>query len=307
MEEYEIILDTDIGDDIDDAYALALLMAEKANLLGVTTVYRNAVQRAKIAARLIGLWQRNIPVYAGESYPEKQPLFRFDKADEGNVPNIPHYIPGEMQSEKIGGENAVDFILNALRARPHEITILAIGPFTNLAAAIKKDKNAFLLAKEVVIMGGDYTESEAEWNVLCDPEAAAALFSSGVKIRAVGVDVTQRCRFSPETLAYLRALKNPKNRLLFRMTEIWIAHNAERGVPPTMHDPLTAETLFHKDLVRFETGRYEVCLTGEKRGFTQKSETGAQIEYAAAANVPKFMEILKNNLSREDRRGGTNE
>ncbi len=307
MEEYEIILDTDIGDDIDDAYALALLMAEKANLLGVTTVYRNAVQRAKIAARLIGLWQRNIPVYAGESYPEKQPLFRFDKADEGNVPNIPHYISGEMQSEKIGGENAVDFILNALRARPHEITILAIGPFTNLAAAIKKDKNAFLLAKEVVIMGGDYTESEAEWNVLCDPEAAAALFSSGVKIRAVGVDVTQHCRFSPETLAYLRALKNPKNRLLLRMTEIWIAHNAEKGVPPTMHDPLTAEALFHKDLVRFETGRYEVCLTGEKRGFTQKSETGAQIEYAAAANVPKFMEILKNNLSREDRRGGTNE
>lgn len=307
MEEYEIILDTDIGDDIDDAYALALLMAEKANLLGVTTVYRNAVQRAKIAAKLIGLWQRNIPVYAGESYPEKQPLFRFDKADEGNVPNIPHYIPEEMQSEKIGGENAVDFILNALRARPHEITILAIGPFTNLAAAIKKDKNAFLLAKEVVIMGGDYTESEAEWNVLCDPEAAAALFSSGVKIRAAGVDVTQRCRFSSETLAYLRALKNPKNRLLLRMTEIWIAHNAEKGVPPTMHDPLTAETLFHKDLVRFETGRYEVCLTGEKRGFTQKSETGAQIEYAAAANVPKFMEILKNNLSREDRRGGTNE
>ena len=204
-------------------------------------------------------------------------------------------------------ENAVDFILNALRARPHEITILAIGPFTNLAAAIKKDKNAFLLTKEVVIMGGDYTESEAEWNVLCDPEAAAALFSSGVKICAVGVDVTQRCRFSPETLAYLRALKNPKNRLLLRMTEIWIAHNAERGVPPTMHDPLTAETLFHKDLVQFETGRYEVCLTGEKRGFTQKSETGAQIEYAAAANVPKFMEIVKNNLSREDRRGGTNE
>ena len=73
------------------------------------------------------------------------------------------------------------------------------------------------------------------------------------------------------------------------------------------HRLLTAETLFHKDLVRFETGRYEVCLTGEKRGFTQKSETGAQIEYAAAANVPKFMEILKNNLSREDRRGGTNE
>lgn len=75
MEEYEIILDTDIGDDIDDAYALALLMAEKANLLGVTTVYRNAVQRAKIAAKLIGLWQRNIPVYAGEKLSRKAAAF----------------------------------------------------------------------------------------------------------------------------------------------------------------------------------------------------------------------------------------
>ncbi len=301
MKEYEIILDTDIGDDIDDAYALALLMAENAKLLGVTTVYRNAVQRAKIAAKLIGLWQRNIPVYAGESYPEKQPLFRFDKSDNGNEPNIPHYIPEEMESAEIESENAVDFILSALRARPHEITVLAIGPFTNLAAAIKKDKAAFLLAKEVVIMGGDYTESVAEWNVLCDPEAAAVLFSSGVKIRAVGVDVTQRCTFSPETLAYLRSLKNPKNKLLLRMTEIWIAHNAERGVPPTMHDPLTAESLFHKNLVQFQTGGFEVCLEGERRGFTLKSETGAQIEYATGADVPAFMEILRQNLGREDR------
>lgn len=85
------------------------------------------------------------------------------------------------------------------------------------------------------------------------------------------------------------------------MTEIWIAHNAEKGVPPTMHDPLTAEALFHKNLVRFETGKYEVCLTGEKRGFTLKSESGAKIEYAADADVPSFMEILRQNLGREDK------
>ena len=68
-----------------------------------------------------------------------------------------------------------------------------------------------------------------------------------------------------------------------------------------MHDPLTAEALFHKNLVRFETGKYEVCLTGEKRGFTLKSESGAEIEYAADADVPSFMEILRQNLGREDK------
>ena len=83
------------------------------------------------------------------------------------------------------------------------------------------------------------------------------------------------------------------------MTEIWIAHNAEKGVPPTMHDPLTAEALFHKNLVRFETGKYEVCLTGEKRGFTLKSESGAEIEYAADADVRFAGEVAYRFASAE--------
>ena len=84
--EYEkdlFILDTDIGDDIDDAYALSVLLANNVNLLGVTTVYRNSLQRAKIASRMISLFGKSgeIPVYAGEDYPEVEPLKKFEKAE----------------------------------------------------------------------------------------------------------------------------------------------------------------------------------------------------------------------------------
>ena len=294
-----LILDTDIGDDIDDAYALCLLMAEKANVIGVSTVYRNAVQRARIASALISLWGEKIPVYAGESYPEVQPLFKFEKADVDGKPMIPHYIPAVMGNAKIEEKNGVDFLLDTVRANPYNITVLAIGPFTNLAAAAKRDPETFGKIKRILIMGGDYTSIVPEWNILCDPEAADKVFRSGVPIRAVGFDVTKRCRFDDETLAFLRSLKAEKNKLLVRMTEIWIDHNREKGAVPTMHDPLTAETLFDDSLVTFRRGKFKVMLVGENRGATVADPDGTEIEYAADVNVPAFMARLREKLKEE--------
>lgn len=294
-----LILDTDIGDDIDDAYALCLLMAEKANVIGVSTVYRNAVQRARIASALISLWGEKIPVYAGESYPEVQPLFKFEKADVDGKPMIPHYIPAVMENAKIEEKNGVDFLLDTVRANPYNITVLAIGPFTNLATAAERDPETFGKIKRILIMGGDYTSNVPEWNILCDPEAADKVFRSGVPIRAVGFDVTKRCRFDDETLAFLRSLKAEKNKLLVRMTEIWIDHNREKGAVPTMHDPLTAETLFDNSLVTFARGKFKVMLGGENRGATVADPDGTEIEYAADVNVPAFMARLREKLKEE--------
>lgn len=294
-----LILDTDIGDDIDDAYALCLLMAEKANVIGVSTVYRNAVQRARIASALISLWGEKIPVYAGESYPEVQPLFKFEKADVDGKPMIPHYIPAVMENAKIEKKNGVDFLLDTVRANPYNITVLAIGPFTNLAAAAEHDSETFGKIKRILIMGGDYTSTVPEWNILCDPEAADKVFRSGVPIRAVGFDVTKRCRFDDETLAFLRSLKAEKNKLLVRMTEIWIDHNREKGAVPTMHDPLTAETLFDDSLVTFARGKFKVMLGGENRGATVPDPDGTEIEYATGVNVPAFMARLREKLKEE--------
>ncbi len=296
----KIILDTDIGDDIDDAYALSLLMAEGAPISGVTTVYRNAEQRAKIAAKMIELWGKNIPVYAGESYPEKQPLFRFEKADEGDRPNIPHYIPSVMQDERIG-TNGVDALLRMIEEASGEITLISIGPMTNLARALKKSPETFGKIKQILLMGGDYTGKLAEWNVLCDPEAAAAVFKSSVNIRAVGVDITCKCTLDGEMLSFLSSLHSKKNKLLAKMTDIWIEHNQKTGGIPIMHDPLTVSVLFNESMVRFARGRFRVVLEGADRGKTLPDENGKEIEYAVSADYPAFMQKLREDLANSER------
>lgn len=301
MHKEMILLDTDIGDDIDDAYTLGLLLAEQANLIGVTTVYRNSRQRAKIAAKLISLFDKKdeIKVYVGEDIPEKEEVKKFEKADVDGKANIPHYIPSEMEKEQTE-DGAVDFIIQTLKAHPYEITLLAIGPLTNLARVIEKDHAAFQLAKSLLIMGGNFSEQDVEWNVLCDPEAAKTVFLGGVPIKAVGVDITRKCMFNERTLEYLSSLESAKYRLLVKMTEIWIDHNQERGVLPTMHDPLTAATLFNTELVEFAKGKFRVETDGVCRAMTLPDEDGVELEYAVDVDVEKFMQYLCG-LFREDK------
>jgi purine nucleosidase/pyrimidine-specific ribonucleoside hydrolase len=300
-EKHLLILDTDIGDDIDDAYALSLLLAENAELLGVTTVYRNSLQRAKIASKLISLFGKSneIKVYVGEDYPEKEPLKKFEKADRDGKANIPHYIDEEMKDEPVE-DGAVDFILDTLKKHPNEVTIVAIGPLTNLARAIEKDKETFSLAKDILMMGGNFSEYDVEWNFLCDPEAAKTVFECGVPIKAVGVDITRKCTFKENTLECLSQLKSDKYKLLVKMTKIWIAHNEERGQPPTMHDPLAISTLFNDRFVTFKKGNYKIFLSDKARAMSLSEEHGAEIEYAADVNVEAFMQYLCKTLSNTD-------
>ena len=295
-----MILDTDIGDDIDDAYALSLLLAENANLLGVTTVYRNSLQRAKIAKRLISLFGKSdVDVYVGEDYPEVEPLKKFEKADKDGKANIPHYIDVEMKDELVK-EGAVDFILDTLKKHPNEVTVLAIGPLTNLARAIEKDKETFSLAKELLLMGGNFSEYDVEWNFLCDPEAAKTVFECGVPIKAVGVDITRKCTFVENTLECFSQLQSEKYKLLVKMTKIWIEHNEERGQPPTMHDPLAISTLFQDGLVTFKRGKFKIHLSDKARAMSLADEKGTEIEYAADVDVEAFRQYLCTTLKRSD-------
>ena len=296
-----IILDTDIGDDIDDAYALSVLLAENANLLGVTTVYRNSLQRAKIASRMISLFGKSdeIPVYVGEDYPEVEPLKKFEKVDKDGEPNIPHYIDAEMKDEPVQ-EGAVDFILETLKKYPNEVTLIAIGPLTNLARAIERDKETFALTKDILLMGGNFSEYDVEWNFLCDPEAAKTVFECGVPIKAVGVDITRKCTFVENTLECFSKLKSDKYKLLVKMTRIWIEHNEERGQPPTMHDPLAISTLFQDGLVFFKKGKFKIFLSDKARAMSLADEHGAEIEYAADVNVEAFRQYLCDVLQRSD-------
>ena len=175
----KFILDTDIGDDIDDAFALDLALKLGLELVLVTTVFRDTVARAAIAKKLISLHGREVPVYAGmgetlDGENNRPPLCQW-------TDDLTAYAP-----QNASPEEAVDAILDAARRYGKDLRILAIGPLTNLAHAIRKDKEAMLATGGIVMMGGDYVNHYAEWNIRCDLTAAKEVFDSGIKIVAVG-------------------------------------------------------------------------------------------------------------------------
>ena len=183
------IIDMDIGDDIDDAIALYAAMRLNMDLLGVTTVFRNTRDRARQAKRLLmeyGQGYETVPVYTGHPHPMgKAPV---------DHPHIPHYTPDLKEEiftpDGTEPEEAVDFIIDACRKYGKDLTIIAVGPFTNIGRAVEKDPEALNLAAKVAIMGGAFYKQYADWNVICDVKAADIMFRGLNNLECLGADVT---------------------------------------------------------------------------------------------------------------------
>lgn len=266
------ILDTDIGDDVDDAFAVMLAVKANIDLVGITTVFRNAKQRAKMTKYLLRLIGReDIPVRAGVDKPFLQkiqylrPKEIYEEEEQNGYYTLPQYVP-EMNSEKIIDEHAVDFIVNAAKTYGEKLVLIAIGPFTNVAMAIRKEPKVMSKIKEIRIIGGNYSKNIPEWNIACDPEAAKIMFTSGIPVKAIGIDVTMRCPLSDEQLEKLHTLGSDSAAFLCNMIEKWTEHYSY--VRPVMHDPLAIACCMDEGIVDFEAKVVTVGLVGAERGCT---------------------------------------
>ncbi|MEZ3500821.1 nucleoside hydrolase [Pantoea sp. KPR_PJ] len=200
-----LIFDTDIG--VDDAFALAFA-ARTQRLLGITTVFGNvAVGQAVKNARLFcEKMQIDVPIYRGCSRPlaltpsEPAKLHGEDGLGDAFVNPYSDIAPG-----------AVQFIIDSVRAQPHEITLVAIGPLTNIASAINQAPDIIPLVKELVIMGGAFgTDGHsgnvtpfAEFNIWKDPHAADQVLSSALNVVVIPLDVTHNVLISSEEVHQL--------------------------------------------------------------------------------------------------------
>ncbi|HEY8390375.1 MAG TPA: nucleoside hydrolase [Clostridia bacterium] len=299
MEKYKIIIDTDIGDDIDDAFALAVALAlPEYEILGITSVYRNVNMRSKIAkAELDYYGHGDIKVYCGEDYPIKEPLkmFPFERKGEDGKVIITHYqenMAGYNYEEK----SAIDFLLESAKKHPNEIVLFAIGPLTNLARAYQQDSETFKKFKKIVIMGGIINQSFAEWNIKCDPEAADIVLKSGVDIQMVGLDITRKCVLKDETLKQILSFESKGNKLLASMMKIWIKNNNKN---PILHDPLTIAS-FVRPFCEFSKHKVEVILDGDKRGYTVESQNGNEILYAENVDNNAFEQFILDTLKKAE-------
>jgi purine nucleosidase len=237
------LLDTDIGNDIDDALTLAYLLAEPScSLLGITTVTAAPVERAKLASAIA--YGRGIPIAAGAA----RPLTR-DPLQEPPFTQV-----GDWPHDESFPDTAVDLLRETILAHPGEVTLLAIGPLTNVASLFQAHPEVVSWLKSLVLMGGRYfTEADlAEWNIRNDPEAAAIVFGAPVPhLRAIGIDVTRQVFLSGEQ--FRAAISG----MLLEFAEPWL----ERRDRVTFHDPLAAGTIF-KPFCGYEKGVVTVSGTG---------------------------------------------
>ncbi len=261
MDTIPLLFDTDIGSDIDDAVALAYLLRQpRCELLGITTVSGEPDKRAALAdAILRASGREGVPVHVGLAAPLLIPPLQPQAAQAEVLAARAHRAFGPHPT-------AVDFLRQTIRARPGEITLLAVGPLTNLAVLFALDPEVPALLKQLVLMGGvyytrGYDGSNAEWNIRNDPHAAAVVFHAPVpRLVAVGLDVTTQCRMPSEEVRARFAQAGPPLDLVLEMAEVWFRHTPQI----TFHDPLAAALVFEPGLCTLEAQRVEVELVSPR-------------------------------------------
>lgn len=268
----KVLIDTDIGDDIDDAFALSLACASRElELVGVSTVFRNTFARGKQAVELLKTAGVSAPVFVGESTPlsGKFPLFHMETDVTVPEDSLPCQYDDGMNANATNGD-AVDDIIRLANEYDGELVVVTLGAATNLAKALIKDYSVARKISKVVMMGGWYTNEQPEWNVLCDPEALDVVFKSNLPVYAVGLDVTLQCGLESGLLDKFRSSEKPVNKLLTKWLDRWFDYfRFEKSV---MHDPLALATVFNADICRFERKYVKVQTEGERRGAVKVSD-----------------------------------
>ena len=303
MQEQSVIIDTDIGDDIDDTFALLFaLKSPEIHVCGVTTVFRNAVRRAKMCKAILDTYGiDDIPIYAGVDLPLIEEIHerKNDRYDE-NHQFYPCQYSEEMEQITVNQEyHAVDFIIDTVRKQPGIIELVPIGPLTNIALAIRKAPDIIRKLKGITLMGGCFGEKMPEWNILCDPEAARIVFTSGIKVKAVGLDVTLKCKLLLEHLEDYKNSNNETSKLVSSMVQKWLDHYQFEC--PVLHDPLTIGTLIDEGFVTFENQYVKVITEDHLRGYTLPvNETDgfgvSNIDVAVHVNHEQYVDFFRSRV-----------
>ena len=248
----KVLLDTDIGTDVDDAVALAYLLSHPdCELLGITTVTGEANKRAPWQ-----VWCAKRPARISPSILAPSIPCRESSASQSPSRPLPCQ-PGRMRHCFLLNQ-AVDFLANTIRTHPGEVILLTIGPLTNAGLLFNTFPDVAELLKGFVMMGGNFGEHTAnervEWNIAGDPLASQITYKAPVRLhRSLGLNVTQQVMMSPEVL---------RKRFLHRCygrSWTWLRSGLASFIHfITFHDPLAAATIFAPELCTLSSG-YSYC------------------------------------------------
>lgn len=273
-----VIIDTDVGTDIDDAFALALAARSPAlNLLGVTTVSGDARARARIAGRLLAVaGYPEVPVYAGESG-KPQPMAQLLWADEF-----------DNAHGAIHDSGAVDFMRYQVDRHPGQVVLLCLGQLSNVASLLTKYPDTGQRIASIVLMGGSIS-GRTEWNFSSDPDAARQILSSGIPILMVPFESTETLRLDYPFQKELQNRDSLTDSLALLRT-LW------GGKTPVMYDPAAVAATIDLGLCSIRLRHIAIDDTGATRVLDDDLPNVAVCEHVDRV---KFFNLLMSRLFSE--------
>ncbi len=287
-----VIIDTDIGDDIDDAFALALaLNSPELKVIGVTTTFGNTEMRARLLDRyLASVGRSDIPVFAGPM--TKTDNLMTQAAYAKQAPERKNHVDGSL------------FILRAAEDHPGEITLIGIGPLFTVQRAIERDPAAFKKLKRVVIMGGSIERGygldaqgkpkppEPEWNIDRDPAGARALLASGVPVIMMPLDSTQVPLDAAKREAIF-AHGSPLTDQLTLLYHQWIGGTPNHSPTPTLFDPVAVTYTFRPDLCPATPMHIDV----DDKGLTTQGKGVPNAQVCLQSDEKGFLDLLMQRVA----------
>jgi len=255
-----VLIDTDIGDDIDDALALAFaLRSPELDVLGVSTVFGDMRQRSRLARTLLATFGRpEVPVAEGADAPlagRNRPSGCIQGAAVAADDALPPLYPG----------GATRLICESALRQPGAVTLICLGPLTNVAAALTAEPRLANALAGVTMMGSG-AFPWAEWNTRNDPEALRVVVRSGVPLTVVGLNVTLLCTAPLADIRRVAALATPQAQLLTRLITLW--RRGATNKRPQLHDPLTVAAVARPDLLTYLPARFGNVQEGPLRGWS---------------------------------------
>jgi len=308
----KIIIDCDPGQDDAVALFLALASSDELELLGVTAVagnvpleltQRNARQMCDIAGR------SDLPVFAGCSEPMVRPLKTAEMIHgKTGINGIDVFDP----QTPLQSRHAVDYIINTLlNAEDDSITLVPVGPLTNIGTAIDREPEILPKIEQIVLMGGAMREGgnrtpSAEFNILVDPEAADIVFRCGRPITQMGLDVSHQVLSTRDRVERIKALGNPVADATAGMLSFFDRYDTKKyqssGAP--LHDPCTIAWLLKPSLfegkdcnVSIET-QSELTLGHTAVDFWHVTDRPINVHWVYEVDADGFYDLLTERLAR---------
>ncbi|WP_161605944.1 nucleoside hydrolase [Microlunatus speluncae] len=300
-----VMLDVDLamgapGSDVDDGFALALALADPEISVELVTTVNGNTDVASATTLTLELLHRlgrpEVPVHRGAEVPLLRPRKRVGTVPDEVVVREPRPTPAAVA------------MVELVRAHPGELTLVAVGPLTNVALAMRLAPDFASSLKRLVIMGGVFdrpgnAEQPGEYNVWCDPEAAAIVLDSGIVAQWVGLDVTLQVRVTKDQARAMESSAREFASFAGRYTVAWIDHldrnKDQPGESCAMHDPLAVAAVTHPELITWRDAQVRVETGDEVRGamIVDPGSRTVNASIAVAVDAAGFTEFFLGRLS----------